>query len=70
MNKSIEQLKTYLQQNNIRHVFVLTDANVDELYPHYLDPLSALAQVDKMVVQLKNLLKALNKLLQYGNTFC
>lgn len=50
MSKSIEQLKTYLQQNNIRHVFVLTDANVDELYPHYLDPLSALAQVDKMVV--------------------
>lgn len=50
MNKSIEQLKTYLQQNNIRHVFVLTDANVDELYPHYLDSLNMLVQVDKMVV--------------------
>lgn len=50
MNKSIEQLKNYLQHNNIHQVLVLTDANVDELYPHYLDPLQSIAQVDKLVI--------------------
>lgn len=50
MNKSIVQLKNYLQHNNIHQVLVLTDANVDELYPHYLDPLQSIAQVDKLVI--------------------
>lgn len=61
MNKSIEQLKTYLQRNRLRQVFVLTDSNVAKYYPHYLDDLKSVAKVDMMVVPAKESSKSLEQ---------
>lgn len=61
MNKSIEQLKTYLQRNRLRQVFVLTDSNVAKYYPHYLDDLKSVAKVEMMVVPAKESSKSLEQ---------
>lgn len=50
MNISIQLLIQQLQQQCTRQVLVLTDANVDRLYPHYLDVLTPYVQVDKVVI--------------------
>lgn len=49
-NEVIQQLKEHFQRQNIRNVVVLTDDNVDRLYPDYFSDLQDVCYFDKFVV--------------------
>lgn len=49
-NNAINVLLDFLQEQSARQVVVLTDSNLDTLYPHYLDALALHFPVEKIVV--------------------
>ena len=49
-NNAINALLNFLQEQSARQVVVLTDSNLDALYPHYLDDLEQHFSVEKIVV--------------------
>lgn len=49
-NNAINALLNFLQEQSARQVVVLTDSNLDTLYPHYLDVLAQHFSVEKIVV--------------------
>lgn len=49
-NNAINALLNILQEQSARQVVVLTDSNLDTLYPHYLDALAQHFSVEKIVV--------------------
>ena len=49
-NNAINALLNFLQEQSARQVVVLTDSNLDALYPRYLDALAQHFSVEKIVV--------------------
>lgn len=48
--EAIQQLTAYFQRENVKNVLVLTDENVDRLYPDYFSGLQKVCRLDKCVV--------------------
>lgn len=48
--EAIQQLTAYFQRENIRNVVILTDENVNKLYPNYFAGLQEVCQLDNCVL--------------------
>lgn len=67
--EAIQQLTAYFQRENIQNVLVLTDENVDRLYPDYFSGLQKVCRLDKCVVPANESSKSIETAIQIWKYF-